>query len=382
MHDCINLKVIVFLFDPNVGGPTIRSRTISEKLRNENVDIVFALPHTDGSAKVYLESLNFTVIDLEIIKPVMPKKLWAFFKFVLSAPYSIIKIFFMLKKEKPDLVHINGAFDILPAVSAKIAGVAVLWHLNDMVFGKRLSLTLGKFVAVISTSIAVSTERVANHYGISKGSFKVLRVPVDTDNFLFSSKEKIEPYKIGFIGNWNPLKGQEDFISIIKRLNEEYGDVEARMMGKLLNSQESYWRPILETLKDSGLDHKVSVLNFVENIPEALRDIDLLLITSVSEAGPMSCVEAMAAGIPVISYDVGDVNNMLLPGERGQCGFVVPNGDLNAMFDGCLKLISDSELYEQFSKAARERAVRAYSVAKSVRRTHEVYSSAAGKCDD
>lgn len=370
------MKVICFLFDPNVGGPTSRARSVSLGLRKREVEVTFALPSVNGTAIKYLQSQDFRVIDLKLVKPVMPSKFWAFTKFVATVPYSIFKCTQLLKNEKPDLVHVNGAFDIVPAISAKLSRVPLVWHLNDMVFGAFLSRTLGKVVSMLSSVVVVSTERVATHYGVERVQPEVLRVPVDIDRFSYIAIKKTAPRTIGILGNWNPLKGQNDFITVIDMLLKAGHDVEAKMMGRLLDSQVNYWRPILAGLKNRKLDKKITVLDFVEDIPSALNEIDILLITSVSEAGPMSCVEAMAAGVPVVTFDVGDVNHMLLPDKKEQCGFVVPSGDNKRMFECCVELLTNTKIYDRFSENSRKQALSYYSVDKVVERTFAVYSKA------
>lgn len=371
-----DLKVICFLFDPNVGGPTIRARAVSKQLRLHGFQVVFALPTTRGTAKGFLAKEGFKVVDLGIEKPVMPRKLGAFLRFAVMSPVSLWKLVHYLRREKPDVIHVNGAFDLIPAVAGRLAGVAVVWHLNDTVFGTRLSNALGFLVHKVADIVAISSERVAVHYNIGHVAPIILRVPVDMSYYPATTRQTSDTPYLGLVGNWNPLKGQAQFIRVVSALRGKGIDVRGQVFGKLLDSQVAYWKPILASIKSEGLSDVIEVAGFVEDIHNALANIDILLVTSVSESGPMSCIEAMAAGIPVVSFDVGDVGNMLDPAGDDQCGFVVPIGDTKAMAAYCERLLNDAELYARMTQNGHRRAARLYSVAASAKATSTAYELA------
>ena len=356
------LKVACFLFDPNIGGPTIRSRQVSEALARHDVTVIFALPGTDGSARAYLEERGFEVHDLGVAKPVMPTKPAAFVRFVLTAPASLWRIVRFIRRERPAVIHVNGAFDILPALAGQIAGVGVLWHLNDMIFGPRLSRLLGRVVEQIATVPAVSAETVATHYGLAEREPALLRVPVDLSRYTPRQQGVGPSSTLTLLGNWNPLKGQQDFIDTLSALRGRGHNVSGRLAGRLLDSQRAYWEPIVARIKaDPDLAERVDIMGFVDDVPGVLEQSDILLIPSISEAGPMSCVEAMAGGVPVVAYDVGDVRMMLDPDGAEPCGIVVNNDDAPAMADAVARLLDDPGLYAAISANGPRRARALYS---------------------
>ena len=371
------MKIICFLFDPNVGGPTIRSRQISGVLRNENIEVQFALPGTDGTALHYLEEAGFVVHDLKISKPVLPNKPLKFLKFVLKVPVSLARLVGFLRRENPDVVHINGAFDILPAIAAKLAGTPVVWQLNDMLFGTRLSSILGRFVGTISDVVAISSSPVAQHYNIRRYTPTVLPVPVDTARYTVKSFPLDGSVCVGLVGNWNPLKRQGDFIAVLNQLKCDGFDVTGRMYGKLLDSQKSYWSPLLREIESLDLGDIVTVEGFVSDIPNALQSVDILLVTSQSEAGPLSCIEAMASGIPVVSYAVGDVQKMLDPNGAAPAGIVTPVADLDSLIDACRTLLHDRTKGQEMGRNGRERAKKLYDLACVAPQTAKAYRLAA-----
>ncbi len=373
------MKVICFLFDPNVGGPTIRARQVSTSLKADGVTVRFAMPGIDGTARAFLEEEGFVVDDLSIRKPVLPNKPRAFALFALTVPTSLWRLTWYLRRQRPDVVHINGAFDILPAVAAIFARVPVVWHLNDMLFGARLSRLLGALVGRLSRVVAVTSTPVIAHYNVGRYDPAMLPVPVDVDQFApMPAMRTPGPIRIALVGNWNPLKRQQDFIAVIGQLKAAGHDVQGHVFGKLLDSQAAYWQPLLDQISEQELSDNIVVHGFTADIPGALKDMDLSVITSQSEAGPMSCLDAMAAGLPVISYDVGDVQRMLDPNGDAPGGIVVPVEDIAGLVAGCQRVIVDPQSCCRMGQAARARAVRLYTIGSVAPYTLAAYRRAIG----
>lgn len=117
------------------------------------------------------------------------------------------------------------------------------------------------------------------------------------------------------------------------------------------------------------------IVNFVGRIPhdELLSiyrkgEIGAVVLPSVDMGGgehegiPISLVEAMAHGVPVISTDTGGIPELL----GGGCGMLVSPSDPDALADGIHRILSDGELRRAFSARGRLRVVREYAVEKVV----------------
>jgi glycosyltransferase involved in cell wall biosynthesis len=87
------------------------------------------------------------------------------------------------------------------------------------------------------------------------------------------------------------------------------------------------------------------------DVPALLSKAELMLLPSVSDAMPMTVIESMALGVPVVATDVGDVAATL--GEGGLC---VPVGDPSALAEACLRLLGDDDLRRSMAAAAGEGA--------------------------
>jgi glycosyltransferase involved in cell wall biosynthesis len=102
-----------------------------------------------------------------------------------------------------------------------------------------------------------------------------------------------------------------------------------------------------------SLDRRVRLLGERGDVPELLADADVFLLASRSEGLPLSVIEAMAAGLPVVASDVGGLRELVRDGETGT---LVPPGDPAALANALRPLVADRELRRCFGSAGRERA--------------------------
>lgn len=375
------LKIICFLFDPNTGGPTIRARSVYERMIEQGYDIQIAFPKGVGSAAGYMAEKSIPVDHLPIEKPVLPRKISLFLKFILMAPLSILRVRRYLLQQRPDVIHVNGAFDIVPAFAGFLSRVPIVWHLNDTVLGKSMSKRLGWIVKKVATVVVVAATRVGQHYNVMDAAPHVIFAPVDVNRFAardLSSFPRAEP-TLTLIGNWNWIKGHNRFVEVIAGLRGQGVDAKGLAVGGFLDGQKTYWKPILDRMAAENLDQVIECPGFVDDTAGVLRGTDILLLTSHSEASPMSLLEAMSVGVPVVTFDVGGVREMLGSDEgdgENAAGIVVPNGDVPAMQNAAAGLLSDSERYQRMARSGQIRARERFSLESCVERHIDAYDDA------
>ena len=177
------------------------------------------------------------------------------------------------------------------------------------------------------------------------------------------------------IGNWNWIKGQDRLVEVVHRLRQRGMVVEARLIGKFLDSQKAYWRPIMRRIETLKLGGAIETPGFSGDIPGELAGLDILLLTSRSEACPMCVLEAMSVGVPQVVFDVGGVRELLGEGEEA-AGIMVPEGDVVAMTDAVERLVKDHVLYRKFALNGQSRARRLFSLETCVKVHEDVYRAA------
>jgi glycosyltransferase involved in cell wall biosynthesis len=106
------------------------------------------------------------------------------------------------------------------------------------------------------------------------------------------------------------------------------------------------------------------------DVAALLANADLMLLPSASDAMPMTVLESMAVGVPVLATDVGDVRQVLA--DAGAC---VPAGDSAALAAECVRLLGDAGLRARMGEAARQRSL-AYDSAQMALRYQALFEGA------
>lgn len=372
-----SLQILCSIFDPNRGGPVIRARAVYQRMVAAGHVARIVLPDVDGTAADYVAAGGIPVDKIAIQKPVLPDKPLSFAKYLLKLPGSIIRMRAYLKQQKPDLLHANGAFDVVPAIAAKLAGIPLVWHLNDTIFPKGISRVLGYLVRALATEIAVAATCVGTHYGIPEARRRLLPAPVDVSLFPArnSSYEPGSHPRIGLVGNWNWVKSQDRFVDLIEDLHERGIGARGIVIGAFISRQAKFWKPIIKRIEDSDLKTEIQTPGFSSDVAKDLTRLDLLALTSRSEASPMCVLEAMAVGVPVVAFDAGGVRELLGEGDMA-AGVVVAQGDRKHLADAAALLLSDPEVYRRMATNGRRRARDLFSLEACVARHEKIYRDA------
>jgi glycosyltransferase involved in cell wall biosynthesis len=127
-----------------------------------------------------------------------------------------------------------------------------------------------------------------------------------------------------------------------------------------------------------GIAERVMMPGFLRDPARYIRLFDIFALSSDSEQYPISLVEAMTSAIPVVSTDVGDVRNIVVPDNLP---FIVPRTDETALAQAIKELASDGELREKLGTANRALACSQYDEATMFARYRQLYGSAMKRAD-
>jgi glycosyltransferase involved in cell wall biosynthesis len=133
-------------------------------------------------------------------------------------------------------------------------------------------------------------------------------------------------------------------------------------------------RPEVEArLASLQLQDRVTLAGTVDDVPERLAASQVFLLASRREGFPVSVLEAMRAGLPVVSTDAGGVSEAV---ADGLTGFVTPRDDAAALADALRALVTNAELRARMGAAGRARYEAEFSFPKHLRRIWGVYRRA------
>ena len=113
----------------------------------------------------------------------------------------------------------------------------------------------------------------------------------------------------------------------------------------------------------------VRFLGKVDNVGDVLRGADLFLLPSATESFGLAALEAMACGVPVVASNSGGIPEVV---QDGTTGLLAPVGDVAAMSERALRILTDSALYERMRRAAAAHALE-FSADRVVPRYEKLY---------
>lgn len=153
------------------------------------------------------------------------------------------------------------------------------------------------------------------------------------------------PPKLVMVARFEPQKDHRTLIQALADLREYSWKLDLIGDGPLKSDIE-------KMVVDLGLEKHVRFLGECNNVPLILKEAQIFALISNWEGLPISIIEAMRAGIPVIASDVGGVCEMI---EDGVNGYLIPRGDSQLLANRIMQLISNTELRIQFGLKGRHR---------------------------
>lgn len=287
----------------------------------------------------------------------------------------IVKYLFTLALDKNlRIVHIHtasrGSF-LRKAIAFKIAklfGKKVIFNIHPIWFAtfydssnkfiqKMILDTLNKsdLIIVLSETIKSKIANICQNKNI-----KILHNPVIIKDFKIKESATVT---ILFLGKLCKDKGIYDLINAAKHINS---DVEINLYGD--GNIEEFERLII----DHNLQKKVKIKGWVsgDKKDEVLKHSDIYILPSYNEGLPMSILEAMACGLPIISTPVGGISEAV---EEGVNGFLVQPGDSQAIAEKIDLLASTRPLREQMGQESYKIAKEKFDIKIIIKQLQDIY---------
>ncbi|HMS40965.1 MAG TPA: glycosyltransferase family 4 protein [Pyrinomonadaceae bacterium] len=198
--------------------------------------------------------------------------------------------------------------------------------------------------------IAVSNESARQLREITPNA-KISIIPnaIDVTDFDFKTEKKSENFvRLLFVGAIGKLKGERDLIKALTILRDKNLNLKVSFLGYGAESLKSY----CDELKITDFIEFLGAVSLKERLG-FFEKADIFVLPTYAEAMPMSVIEAMAAGLPVISTNVGGIPELV---EDGENGFLFECGDVSVLAEKILLLAEDKNLRQKFGKKAREKA--------------------------
>jgi len=287
----------------------------------------------------------------------------------------------IIKKNKPEIIHAQGE-DIYTslAINSSLPNVFTI-HGARLVELEIVKESIGYFAYFnrrrrilknqrkSSNIIAINeyTRKYIDH--LKNKRIRVIRNAVDEVFFDINDNGHIEVGNILMAGGIRKRKDVITALKVIKNVSTGYNDIILNIVGVI---EKEYGGDIDKFIVNNNLNNKVIIHGLVsaEKLYALYKKSDIFLMTSIEESSPISIVEAMAAGKPIVSTNVGGISEII---AENQNGFLLNVKDDKQIAEAIIKLVRNRELREKFAEKSRNIALADWSPKSVALKTYQFY---------
>ncbi len=348
------------------GGAQIHVRDLSTHLNYLGYDVHVAVG-VDGPLNDELESYGITIHRV----PSLVREIS-----LLNDIKAYREIESLVKKIKPDIVTTHsskaGILGRLVCRQQNIPNVFTVhgWAFTEGVsyIKRRLYITIEKISAKWADRIICVSDYDRNlaiyHRVASEAKLRTIHngIPLMKEINLGQS-DMGNVIRIIMVARFSKPKDQAQLLNAISRL-----DCRDKCLVQLVGDGEE-----LDTVKRQARLMNLTNVEFLgtrTDVAELLSQASISVLTSNWEGFPLTILEAMRAGLPVVASDVGGVHEAVVDGKTG---YLIPRGDVQSLATFLKILINDPELRAEMGRNARKRFEDNFTFEKMLRKTIAIY---------
>jgi sugar transferase (PEP-CTERM/EpsH1 system associated) len=280
--------------------------------------------------------------------------------------YRLARLF---RERRIDVVHTHNTKPLLYAgPAARLAGVKGVVHTRH---GRRHGATprqnllfrlAGRCIDQV-VCVSEDSARLCRSDGIDQHIVRTIPNGIDLDQFTFVGPDAAGPAV--FVGRLTAEKDVGTLLRAVAHLAVDRPAFRLAVAGS--GPCEAELKDLAATLRITG---SVEFLGEVRDVPALLGRASLFVLPSITEGMPLTVLEAMACGLPVIATSVGGTPEAV---KHGLTGLLVASGDVRAMADALLRVHSNADAARAMGQAGRERAEALFDVRQMVQRYETTY---------
>jgi glycosyltransferase involved in cell wall biosynthesis len=265
-------------------------------------------------------------------------------------PVTLSRLCRLIRRKRVDVIntHLTTA-SLLGATAGRITGVPVVAHVHAAD-----SKTFFQFADYL---VAVA-QGVAQHLlaqGVPAEKIHLLYYGIDLERYahalpIAEAKRRLglspETRTVGIVGSLIERKGHRFLLRALHQIDPQTGPIHAIFAGE--GVLEENLRSMAASL---GLSERVHFLGFRRDVMEIVSALDVFTLPSLKEGLSIAVMEAMALRRPVIATNIAGMPEVIHDGETG---LLIPPGDVDALAQALLRLLSDPPFAERLAQNGRQ----------------------------
>jgi len=365
------------------GGPEHIYQLIKHLNQNEWEFILCTTK--DGSYWEKISSLGIKIHNLPLRKPSFS---------------TLLKLFSILHKEKPDLIHTHGKGPGLHGRTiAKILNIPVVhtfhgFHYEDLsVFTRWIHLTVEFFLTLITAQhIFVSAgekNRARIMRVLDEENSTIIHNGVDydyIDDLPITRSQALKSIDcidwenksiIGTISRISPEKGILNLLSAFSQIIQSMPDLRLIIVGGHPKEHTRYYLDVVNFLEKKQLTEHVRILGYIQDAHKTLKSIDIYVSASLSEGLPISILEAIASKTPIVATEITGNKDIL---RNSVYGMLVEPNSPQSLAKGITKMIQlTKKEQDTMVENAYNRIKNHFSISEMTQKTRLLYNQVLNK---
>jgi glycosyltransferase involved in cell wall biosynthesis len=384
-EDAARVSVLRVIARLNVGGPALHVAYLSAGLTTRGYDttlVAGTIARGEESMAYIAEQAGARVVALPgLSREISP----------LHDALAVFRLARLIRQVRPMILHTHTAkAGTVGRVAALLAGDArpsivvhtFHGHVLRGYFGPTKSAVfrvLERLLAKVTTVLVAVSPEVRDdlvQLGVAPAEkFAVVRLGIELEKRVASTVPRdevrrqlgipAERFVVGWIGRMTGVKQTQDLLAALTELRA--GGVDA---GLLVVGDGPDRAGFEQHARQLGLVRHCLFLGYQEDVAPWYAAMDAVALPSGNEGTPVTVIEALAAGKPVVAYEVGGVPDVV---REGVDGFLVEPGSTSGLAERLAQLAADPELGRRLGEAGRKRVLERYGVGRLLDDVDQLY---------
>jgi len=294
-----------------------------------------------------------------------------------------------VKKNKIQIIHANKTTSVFHGAALSFFAMKpIVWHVRN--YNSRFGITGAIVYKMVDSVICISNEVAKPFYrffkqnpekinvvynGVSVKPF--YKVSYKSDKLTGLMDIKNSGFIVGMIGRITAYKRMETFLEAFRIISKTKHNIYGVIIGdcvtsnpKQLKMDMEYKEWLYSLHKRWHLENRVKFLGYRTDSSDLMKDLDVLVITSISEPFGRVIIEAMSEGIPVIGTQSGGIPEIIVDGKTG---ILFKPDDCQKLADSIILLCQEPMLRRRISESAWRRTRDMFSVHNHVENVDKIY---------
>jgi glycosyltransferase involved in cell wall biosynthesis len=361
------LKVLQLNAGTNLGGTETMILRFLDNVDKTRFQVWVGAFFNNGPLLSEVEKRNFEGRLFKI------KHQWNLFEVL----FALVKVYRFLKAKRIDIIHMYGFYtNILGRIVARMAKTpVVITGLRMERFGRNGFHTFLERITSNWTDLYISVsgrgrELMLQKQWIDKEKVVVIHSGID-NNWTNGRTLENQNHSVGMIAAFSRFKAHEQFVLSASRILKTFPDTKFILAGEGETKQR-----IIKLIGSLGINSNFDLLEDVKDVREILSKLSVFVLASHTEGLPVSILEAMALGLPVVASKVGGISELV---EDGITGILIEPNHPEEFATAIIQLLSNPAKARRMGEQGKLRIQKEFTLEQMTKKLEDCYFDLAMK---